>query len=352
MTEARTPTPVDEVADRYLDTALAHDPMTATYLGVPGYDDQLPDLDPDWLATRSTIRRRALRELAETEPTDSSDRITVAALRAELEVAETLRGFGVEEADLNNIGSPLQTVRDIFDLNPTASVDDWGNIAARLAAVPRAVDGYIASLRHAAEQHRVVARRQVEAGIKQCGRNVGPDGFFGKFARTAAPDDGGELPDSLHADLRRNAQAAGDAYATLEAFLRDELLARSDPKDAVGRELYVPYSQQFVGATLDLDETYEWGQAEVARITEQMQQTADRIKPGALDHRRDRDPRRRSRATPGRHRCAAGMDAAQVRRRHRGAGRHALRHPRADPPSGVPHRSDPIGRHLLHRPER
>jgi uncharacterized protein (DUF885 family) len=281
MTDVRTPTPVDGVADRYLDAAVAHDPMTATYLGVLGYDDQLPDLDPDWLATRSTIRQRTLRELAEAQPSDSSDRITVAALRAELEVAETLRGFGVEEADLNNVASPLQSVRDIFDLNPTASADDWAKIAARLAAVPRTIDGYIAALRHAAEHGRVVAHRQVEAGIKQCGGNVGPDGFFGRLARTAAPDDGGELPAALRADLRRNAEAAGEAYASLEAFLRDELLAQSDPKDAVGRELYVPFSRKFLGATLDLDETYEWGQAEVARITEQMEQTADRIKAGA-----------------------------------------------------------------------
>ena len=68
MTEARTPTPVDEVADRYLDAAIAHDPMTATDLGIPGYDDQLPDLDPDWFAARSAIRQRTLRELAAAEP--------------------------------------------------------------------------------------------------------------------------------------------------------------------------------------------------------------------------------------------------------------------------------------------
>ena len=50
-------------------------------------------------------------------------------------------------ADLNNIASPAQEIRAIFDLMPTATVADWEHISARLANVPGAVDGYIESLR-------------------------------------------------------------------------------------------------------------------------------------------------------------------------------------------------------------
>ena len=33
---------VDHIVDRYLDDYVALDPVTATYLGVPGHDDELP----------------------------------------------------------------------------------------------------------------------------------------------------------------------------------------------------------------------------------------------------------------------------------------------------------------------
>ena len=57
-------------------------------------------------------------------------------------------------------------------------------------------------------------------------------------------------------------------------------------------------------------------------------------------------PTRSSAPTP----CS--VDAGQGRRRDRRPGRHALRHPRADPAHRVPHRADAAGRHLLHRPQR
>src|SRR5579875_383905 len=280
MTQARTPSEVDAIAERHLDAEVAHDPLLATYLGIPGLDDQMPALDPDWLAERSEIRQRTLRELAAAEPRDANDRITAAAMRSELGTLEQLRALGTEEAALNNIDSPVQHIRDVFDLNPANTVDDWANIARRMAAVPDAVAGYLRSLRFAAERGQISARRQVEAAIKQCGDNVGPDGFFGRLAATEQSDDGTALPDSVRADLRHGAELAAAAYEDLENVLRDELLADAPEKDAVGREQYAPHSRRFLGASVDLDEAYEWGLGEVARITELMQQTADKIRPG------------------------------------------------------------------------
>ncbi|MDQ2797574.1 MAG: DUF885 domain-containing protein, partial [Actinomycetota bacterium] len=64
-------------------------------------------------------------------------------------------------------------------------------------------------------------------------------------------------------------------------FLRDELLPQSRDKDAVGRELYALHSQVFLGSRVDLEETYDWGQQELARITAEMAATASQILPGA-----------------------------------------------------------------------
>ncbi|TXD32556.1 DUF885 domain-containing protein, partial [Lujinxingia vulgaris] len=71
------------------------------------------------------------------------------------------------------------------------------------------------------------------------------------------------------------------SYQQLERFLSDELAPRATPQDAFGRELYALQSQRFLGATVDLDETYEWGIEELARMTAEQKQIAHEIKPGA-----------------------------------------------------------------------
>ncbi len=280
MDEARTPTAVDAIADRYLDDSAAHDPITATTVGLPGHDHALPALDPDWYEQRAELRAATRRALRAADPVDANDRVTVAALDDMLEIDEHLRALGEEESHLNNIDSPVQALRDVFDLMPTATVEHWATGAQRLAALPAAVDGYLASLRYAADRGHVRARRQVEVAMKQCADNVGPDGFFGRWARTAQVRDG-ELPQSLRTELVRGAELASDAYVKLETFLRDELLPRAGEREPVGRERYVPSSRRFLGATVDLDETYAWGQEELARIVTEMEQTADRVLRGA-----------------------------------------------------------------------
>ncbi|HET6877082.1 MAG TPA: DUF885 domain-containing protein [Jatrophihabitans sp.] len=280
MSSARTTTPVDALADEYFEAAAAVDPLTATYWGVAGHDHALPELTPDWYAERSELRRRTLRALDAATPVDDTDRITIAALREELTTAEELRAAGTEEADLNVIASPLQGVRDVFDLMPAEREEHWATVAHRLAAVPAALAGYIESLRFAATRGNVAGRRQVRACIAQCADNAGPDGFFAVFA-AGARIDGAQLPAALRDELARNAEAAGAAYVRLAGFLRDELLERAPDTDAVGRERYPLHLRAFLGSRVDVEETYAWGQDELARITAEMAATADRIRPGA-----------------------------------------------------------------------
>jgi uncharacterized protein (DUF885 family) len=276
----RSATMVDRIMDRYLDDYLALDPVAATYLGVPGRDDEVPDLSPDGLAEVSALRRRTLAELDAATSADESDRITIAAASEQLRTEEEIRATGAEEARLNNIESPVQILRQVFDLMPTATAEDWAVIARRLTRLPDAMDSYITSLTTAAARGDIVPRRQVDAGIAQSRGSAAPNGFFATFAAGAAPADG-ELPNAIRQDLDRGAADAARAYDHLATFLADELLSRAPTEDAVGRDRYALASRHFLGAQVDLEETYEWGQAELARIEEEMRSVADRISSGS-----------------------------------------------------------------------
>ena len=65
--------------DAYLDDFAALDPLSATYLGIPGHDGELPDLSPDGLAELAALGARTRTAVAAADPVDSTDRITQAA---------------------------------------------------------------------------------------------------------------------------------------------------------------------------------------------------------------------------------------------------------------------------------
>jgi uncharacterized protein (DUF885 family) len=281
MSEPRTPTAVDALAEQYLDDFGALDPIEATLMGLTRWDDQLPDFSPEWWQSLSDLRRRTLGALAAADPVDRTDRITVAALRDDLEAREAVHAAGENEVHLSVMFSPMQVIRDVFDLMPTRTSDEWERIHTRLQAVPASIDGHIASLRWAAARGRVRARRQIVGCAEQTPDYSGPDGFFVRFTQAAKPEDGSELSAALRAELVAAGQRAAEAYDRMGAFLRDDLAPQGRDADACGRELYALHAREYLGSTVDFDETYAWGQEELARITAEMLDTADRIKAGA-----------------------------------------------------------------------
>ena len=52
--------PVDAISERYVEESAALEPLMATYLGIAGYEDKLPDLTPDGSGAREQLTRDAL----------------------------------------------------------------------------------------------------------------------------------------------------------------------------------------------------------------------------------------------------------------------------------------------------
>ncbi len=293
----RTQTAIDAVADAYSDKLIELDPGFGTMLGLPGHESEYRDYSPAGLEAMAAATQAALDGLDAETPQDEVDRVTLHAMRERLSLLLELHATGWDLAELNNIDSPAQGIRAIFDLMPMDTAEHWEHIAGRLANLPAAVEGYIASLRAGRERGLVAAKRQVNNVIEQAERHAAADGFFASLAVNAGlggdaadddvglPDgggaDGGALPDEVAERLREGAEAARAGYGKLVAFLRDELLSAAPEKDAVGRERYSLASRAFLGSAVDLEETYAWGVAELDRIIAEQEQEAERIAPGA-----------------------------------------------------------------------
>ena len=278
--QPRTPTPVDTIADAWVDTLAELEPVLGTYIGRFEHNDAFGDLSPEGRDRLADEARATLSALNAAEPVDDIDAITKEDLRRELELDLELHAAKNHLRDVNVIASPVQELRSVFDLMPTDSADDWSTIAARLRACRGAVDGYMATLRQGIAEGVVPARRQVLEAVTQIGRYTADSGFFAAFAAEAAPSEGA-LPASLARDLTDSANVARVAYDELASFLLTDLAPVASEQDAVGRELYALHSRRFLGATVDLDETYEWGIEELGRMVAEQTAIANEILPGA-----------------------------------------------------------------------
>ncbi len=273
---------VHEISDQFVDDYAAAEPVLATYLGVVGYDDQLTDYSPEGHAARAAIQRRALNEMEGATPTDDSERVAKAVFLERISNEYAIHDAGLDIASLNTIASPVQELREVFDMMPTDTPEQWETIATRMSRVPAALDGVRASLLAAAEVGRVSALRQVTKVAEQADYWAGMSGRTGYFEQLAAGADRTEgVSDSLKEKLRNAARQAQEAYAELAGFLRAELAPKAPSKDAVGEEDYRLWSQYFLGADLDPREAYEWGWEEFFRVEREAKEVANRIKSGA-----------------------------------------------------------------------
>lgn len=281
MTSApRTPSAIDKVADEWVDTIAVLAPTLGTYIGRDEVNDRFGDLSPAGHEEIAAATRATLAKLDALQPLDPIDEVTKTDLSAELRLDLELHDARWHLRDLNVIASAAQDVRAAFDLMPTATADDWSVVATRLAAVPDALRGYTETLRAGIAAGVTPARRQVVEVATQIDRYTADDGFFAAFVAEAAPEEG-NLPASLARTLADNSAAARVAYDELRSFLAEELAPAATETDAVGRELYALNSRRFLGATIDLDETYEWGREELARMVAEQTAIANEILPGA-----------------------------------------------------------------------
>jgi uncharacterized protein (DUF885 family) len=273
---ARTQTPIDTLAEQWLDTMVELEPELRVHLGREGDHAAYADRSPEGHAAGADAARDALRKIELAEPVDDVDRVTRSELIRTLSLQIEMHDAGFWQRDLNVIASPGQDLRDVFDLMDTESADDWSTIARRMGRLPDTMAGYLESLRAGIAAGNAPAVRQVVEVSKQAHKLAGRDGFFGALAAR-----GSAVAGAAASDLTAGAERALAAYGELARFLDDELAPHAPTADGVGRDLYAIASRYFVGAEIDLDETYAWGVEELARMVAEQERVAEQILPGA-----------------------------------------------------------------------
>ncbi|NDC19300.1 MAG: DUF885 domain-containing protein [Microbacteriaceae bacterium] len=216
----REPSDLDLLAEDWVQKLVELSPDFATYAGFKVGEDKLEDTSPEAGAEYNKLQKEMLAKVEATPVRDEIDKVTKLAMTSTLKLSGEIYDSGLWRRDLNPIASPAQGIRDIFDLSPTATVENWENISKRMLAVDNAVNGYIETLREGIKHNDTPAIRQIKLAITQAEQLLTPDGFFRKFAANAEATEG-SIPDSLKAELLASAEAATESYAKLTNFFKE-----------------------------------------------------------------------------------------------------------------------------------
>ena len=276
--------PVYAIASRYVDEIAALNPIAATSMGVPGHDDELPDLSPAGSDEIDALHARTLADLDAAPQTDDRDRIAAAFMADRLGLSRERHEAGDHLRAVRVIGSPMGSVRAVFDNMKYDTDDDWATAARRMLAVPDALDGYVESLRAGASRGLLASKRQAAAAAHQARAWSGTDDdasrpFFDRLVDGYEQRDG--RSDAVLSDLRAAAGTATAAYADLARYMADEYHDVATERDPVGLDRYQREARGFLGMTIDPVETYEWGWEELDRIESRAAEVCDRIEPGS-----------------------------------------------------------------------
>src|SRR3970282_1407177 len=138
----------------------------------------MPDYSPEGAARIAALNQRTLVELQAETPADGRERVAREFMAERMGVQRDLYEASEQLRALRIIASPLQRGRSIFDDMPKATEEEWANIAARLALVPRVLAGYRQTLNTGIERGLVASQRQALEGAKQAETWSAEKSFF------------------------------------------------------------------------------------------------------------------------------------------------------------------------------
>ena len=263
-----------EISDRFTDRLAALAPILATNVGITGHDDECTDYSPAGVAARAALCRETKEELApHLGHADETQAFASMVLTGWLD--EQLDKFEAQDwrRDINHVWSPFQNMRDVFDVMGKETPEQWDAIASRLEGFPGMLEGYRQCLEIGLGAGDTAASRQAESVMEQAEAAASEGSrFLGLLeqARAAGFDTG---------RVERGVEATRAANGEFAAWLRESYLPAAREEDAVGREEYLRGADEFLGMTIDPEETYEWGWDEVHRLRSEMAATASEIDP-------------------------------------------------------------------------
>ena len=273
--------------DREWERDLADNPISATYLGDPRYNDRLPDVSPAAEAARDAADAKVLDDLARIPRGElpPAEQLNHDLFRHEYETRKAAEPFHTEYYGIEASGGP-QSLDELAELVPFETVADYETWIRRMRAIPAFLDQYGELLRRGAKekrtQPRAVMERVLEPLAKQVVDKPEDSPFFGRFRDypdAIAPADRSRLTAEAKQVI---AESVVPAYRRFQAVFRDEYLPATRETVGIwdtpdGRAYYEFLARYHTTTALTPEEIHAIGLTEVARNRAEMQEVMDEV---------------------------------------------------------------------------
>lgn len=256
------PSEIFNFADDLVTQMAERDPMLAAELGLE--IGALPNYSVTKALADVEFYKNALQRLENFQATSKFDEIALSVMQERISV--WLEGLEAQDylSDLNNLASPIQNIRMLFDLIPADSIKTglWQRLVEQ---IPETLDGYRETLAAGLSAGNSASARQAKTAAAQCIE-------FAKYFRESA------LREQV-AEVQ--AEIAALTFEQLGDWLEHTYAGSTKAGDGVGAERYAREIRRWTGATVDPLELHTWGWLELTDIHERMLKVANKIKPGA-----------------------------------------------------------------------
>src|SRR5688572_28672944 len=159
--------------DREWERHLVDNPLSATYLGDPRYNDRLPDISQAAEAARNAADAAVLDDLARIprERLPLAEQLNYDLFRHEYETRKAAVPFHPEYYSIEASGGP-QSLNEIAEVMPFETVRDYENWLGRMRAIPAYLDQYGERLRRGASEKRTQPRAVMERVLEPLAKQV------------------------------------------------------------------------------------------------------------------------------------------------------------------------------------
>ncbi len=280
------PTPAAKLFSDFLEAYLRQNPELDAYLGRTDYDDRWTDWSAAGIAARADLDRQYLARLKKlsTRRLSSDEKMNASVLQYGLETDLEAVTLGIDGMmRISQVYGLQSQVYQTIGQMPASTVKDYGNIIARLNAIPAYVDQHIAMFQAAVAKGMVQPKLVVNLTLQQFATDTAEDAaatpLLGAFARFPAAISAADQAKLKQQGNDAYEKAFRPAWRKLQAFLGGDYLAKARDTTGLnailgGDKIYSFLIRSNTTTSQSPKDIYNLGVSEVARIEGEMQAVA------------------------------------------------------------------------------
>jgi uncharacterized protein (DUF885 family) len=266
--------------------SLESDPLEATLLGYPGYDDRMPDESPEARdrleAHLRRLRTEVTEQVLETE-LSNEERVTRGLLLGELESRLAVSACRLEEWSVDPRSGPQVAYLDLASLQSVATPKDAAALLQRWRAMPTALRQISDNLRRGLSAGNTSARSEVARVSRQLdellARPVAEWALLGPAKRATGGTWTAAASAQFQTDLTKIVEhEIRPAFLAYRQLIQNQILPRARGDAAVGivnvnggPACYRALAKMHTSLSIDPEEVHQLGLDEVTRIQHEME---------------------------------------------------------------------------------